>query len=146
MGAEHSSYGTPPSGAAVPSSMTTLFATSFRRRVLRVCFCNAGVALSLVAVAPSVIAQQPHPRISAATSIAPVALVALQHALIETWRAWGITADYAVGHGAGAYAAGCLARVFSLEDALRLAAAERALRPCAGGCPAGRRKRQSRSR
>jgi len=74
MGAEHSSYGTPPSGAAVPTSMTTLFAASFRRRVLRACFCSAGVTASSVAIAPSVIAQQPHPRISAATSIAPVLL------------------------------------------------------------------------
>lgn len=74
MSAEHSSFGTSPSGAAVPSSMITLFATSSCRRVLRVCFSSAGVVASLVVTAPSAIAQLPHPRVAAATSIAPAVL------------------------------------------------------------------------
>jgi cell wall-associated NlpC family hydrolase len=52
--------------------MTTLSATPSHRRVLRVCFGSAGVAASLVAISPSAIAQMPHPRVAAATSIAPV--------------------------------------------------------------------------
>ena len=52
--------------------MTTLLATSSGRRVLRVCFRSAGVVASLVAVASSASAQQPHPRVAAATNIEPV--------------------------------------------------------------------------
>jgi cell wall-associated NlpC family hydrolase len=54
--------------------MTSLSVTSFRRRALRVRFCRTGVLALLVASAPSASAQQPHPRVAAATSIAPVVL------------------------------------------------------------------------
>ncbi|HEX5970513.1 MAG TPA: C40 family peptidase [Gemmatimonadaceae bacterium] len=54
--------------------MTTLLAASIRRRVLRVCFGGTGVVASLMVAAPTAAAQRPHPRVTAATSIAPVVL------------------------------------------------------------------------
>ena len=51
------------------------------------------------------------------------ALFALQYALAELWKCWGIEPSAVMGHGAGEYAAACIAGVFSLEDGLRLVAA-----------------------
>ena len=51
------------------------------------------------------------------------ALFALEYALTQLWRAWGIEADWVMGHSVGEYVAACLAGVFSLEDGLKLTAA-----------------------
>ncbi|MCP4702426.1 MAG: AMP-binding protein [Gammaproteobacteria bacterium] len=51
------------------------------------------------------------------------ALFALEYALTELWRSWGIVPDAVMGGGAGEYAAACAAGVFSLEDACKLIAA-----------------------
>lgn len=51
------------------------------------------------------------------------ALFALQYALSQLWRSWGIEPEAVLGHSVGEYAAACLAGVFSLEDGLRLIAA-----------------------
>jgi len=48
---------------------------------------------------------------------------ALEYALAETWKSWGIEPDWVLGHGSGEYAAACAAGVFSLEDGLKLVAA-----------------------
>jgi acyl transferase domain-containing protein len=48
------------------------------------------------------------------------ALFALEYALAEVWRSWGVTANAALGHSVGEYAAACVAGVFSLEDGLKL--------------------------
>ncbi|AVH74386.1 type I polyketide synthase [Nostoc sp. 'Lobaria pulmonaria (5183) cyanobiont'] len=48
------------------------------------------------------------------------ALFALQYALAELWRSWGIVPDLVMGYSLGEYAAACVAGVFSLEDGLKL--------------------------
>lgn len=45
---------------------------------------------------------------------------ALQCALVEQWRAWGIEPDFVLGHSLGDFAAAYTAGVISLEDGLRL--------------------------
>jgi len=48
------------------------------------------------------------------------ALFAVEYALAKLWMSWGAQPEAMIGHSLGEYAAGCLAGVFSLEDALSL--------------------------
>ncbi|MBD9358030.1 non-ribosomal peptide synthetase/type I polyketide synthase [Methylomonas albis] len=50
------------------------------------------------------------------------ALFALQYALTGLWRSFGMEPAAVFGHSIGAYAAACVAGVFSLEDGLKLVA------------------------
>ena len=52
---------------------------------------------------------------------------ALEYALAELWKGWGIEPSIVMGHGAGAYTAACVSGVFSLEDCLKLLGAQESL-------------------
>ena len=59
-------------------------------------------------------------RLLSQTGFTQPALFALEYALCELWRSWGISPTAAMGHSVGEYAAACAAGVFSLEDGLKL--------------------------
>ena len=56
------------------------------------------------------------------TAYAQPALFALQCALVELWRSWGVEPEMVMGHSVGEYAAAWTAGVFSLEQGLQFVA------------------------
>jgi phthiocerol/phenolphthiocerol synthesis type-I polyketide synthase E len=56
------------------------------------------------------------------TPYAEAAVFAVEYALAELWRSWGIVPGAVLGEGVGEYAAACVAGALSLKDALALLA------------------------
>src|ERR1700730_3500166 len=61
------------------------------------------------------------------TQFTQPALFVIEYALAKLWMSWGIKPAAMIGHSVGEYVAGCLAGVFTLEDALTLIARRAAL-------------------
>ncbi len=67
------------------------------------------------------------------TSIAQPAIFALQVALAELWKSWGIVPTKVIGHSVGEVAAAYVAGVYSLEDAVQIIYHRSRLQDSAGG-------------
>ncbi len=56
------------------------------------------------------------------TAYTQPAIFALEYALYELWKSWGIIPDIVMGHSLGEYAAACAAGIMTWEEGLRIVA------------------------
>jgi len=56
------------------------------------------------------------------TAYTQPALFAIEYALFELWKSWGVTPNVVMGHSVGELVAACAAGAFTLEDGLKLMA------------------------
>ncbi|MCP4347108.1 MAG: SDR family NAD(P)-dependent oxidoreductase [Desulfobacterales bacterium] len=73
-------------------------------------------------VDPRAKSQEPTTNLLDETAYTQPALFAVEYALAELLKSWGIKPDIVMGHSVGEYTAACLAGVFSLEHGLKLIA------------------------
>jgi acyl transferase domain-containing protein len=96
-------YATEPRFRAALTRCAEVLGDRLRRPLLEVLHEEAGAALD-------------------ETAYAQPALFAVEYALAEMWREWGVEPAFVLGHSLGEFAAACVAGVMRLEDALTLVA------------------------
>jgi myxalamid-type polyketide synthase MxaB len=85
--------------------------------------CDAALRARLPRPLLSVIyPDRPDDRTIDQTAFTQPALFAIEYALAELWRSWGVVPGAVLGHSLGEYVAATVAGVFDLEDALHLVA------------------------
>ncbi len=72
---------------------------------------------------PATSIQHPASNLLDQTAYTQPGLFALEYALAELWKSWGIEPSAVLGHSVGEYTAACVAGMMSLEEGLRLIAA-----------------------
>ncbi|MEP7243282.1 MAG: SDR family NAD(P)-dependent oxidoreductase [Gammaproteobacteria bacterium] len=84
--------------------------------------CEAAVAGLLAKPLSKVLFESDRAELERTENLQP-ALFALEVALAELWRSWGVVPSVVMGHSVGEYAAACVAGVFEPADGARLVAA-----------------------
>ena len=98
-------YETSPTFARALNRCDTALRNRLERSILEVLYPIAGISSPL-----------------GETQFTQPALFAIEYALSELWRSWGVQPTFVLGHSVGEYVAACVAGVFSLEDGLALIA------------------------
>ena len=109
----------PGQGAQYPGMARCLYETEpvFRREVDACAAALAG-AIDLARV----VRGEVDAAVATSTAIAQPLLFAVEYAVAQLWRHWGVEPEAMLGHSIGEYVAACLAGVFSPEDGIRLVA------------------------